>query len=614
MRSGSCRSLSAGFGSLLLLHSFASAQVVELRLREASNLSPIVGAIVRLVDSKGTAIAGLSDELGRVMLRGSAKGIYRIKIDRIGWSGFLSDPFELGQGETVRREIRMTSDRLELPGLVVQAKSGCEQSTQGGALAARLWEEISKALTANLLTQRAQATPLHLREFIREVGRGGEAQRQWVVASRIVRGPPFASFPAERLAREGFVQEEEDSISFAAPDAATILADEFVAGHCFRALPGTGRLAGLAFEPVRGGKAPDVSGTLWVDRATGELRFLEFAYTGLEGILKSAGLGGRVEFQRLVSGRWIVSYWHIRMPRLEVSTLNRNGRPEESARLAGYIDRGGRAEEAMDGFGRVDRAIVQGEVFDSTTGRGLADVVIGVTGTTDSVLVSPDGRFTLAVAASGDRVVTARHPKLGLLGEPTRLSALLSLGDTTSVAFGVPPVSAFSRALCRNSSDRVGIIGVVQDRRGAPAVDREVLAMKSTVRGNVPIDPPRPVTSTTARRQDTHGIPVTSLAIRGDRITGSKTVRTGAQGLFGLCNLPPRGTVQVITVDSGRIQVDIPVALEGQSRWIDVREWGSVDTSGTSIGRIRRVADRESLAGDGHNWVRALWYLGLRPW
>ena len=86
MRSGSCRFLSAGLGSLLLLHSFASAQVVELRLREASNLSPIVGAIVRLVDSKETAIAGLSDELGRVVLRGSAKGIYRIKIDRIGWS------------------------------------------------------------------------------------------------------------------------------------------------------------------------------------------------------------------------------------------------------------------------------------------------------------------------------------------------------------------------------------------------------------------------------------------------------------------------------------------------------------------------------------------------
>jgi hypothetical protein len=155
---------------------------------------------------------------------------------------------------------------------------------------------------------------------------------------------------------------------------------------------------------------------------------------------------------------------------------------------------------------------------------------------------------------------------------------------------------------------------MVLDRHGVPAVDREVLAMKSTVRGNVSIDPPRPVTSTTARRQNTHGTPVTSHVTSGSQVPDSKGVRTSAQGLFGLCNLPPRGTVLVITVDSGRIQVETPVAVGDQSLWIEVREWGSADTSGTSIGSVRTVADRESLAGPSYDWFRVHWYLWLRPW
>src|SRR3712207_8591443 len=51
--------------------------------------------------------------------------------------------------------------------------------------------------------------------------------------------------------------------------------------HCFRLErdPARPHVAGLAFEPVKGRKQPDVRGVLWVDRDTRELLSLDYTYT-----------------------------------------------------------------------------------------------------------------------------------------------------------------------------------------------------------------------------------------------------------------------------------------------------------------------------------------------
>ena len=161
-----------------------------------------------------------------------------------------------------------------------------------------------------------------------------------------------------------------------------------------------------------GRRVPEVTGTLWVDKNSSELRFLEYSYTGLPGVLRPASLGGRVEFRRLANGAWIVSYWYIRMPRLVTNEVYVKHRSGELTRLAGYVDRGGRAEIATDSLGRIDRALVVGSVYDSLAGRGLAGAVVEVPGTGESIVSDDSGHFALAVAASGDQTVVARHPRL----------------------------------------------------------------------------------------------------------------------------------------------------------------------------------------------------------
>jgi hypothetical protein len=542
---------------------------MELRLREDSTLAPVTGAIVRLIGPAGVAAQGLSDAFGRLTLRAPGPGIYRIRVDRIGMSGILTESYILAAGQTYQRELRLGARRTELPPLVVEGRSACSAQGRGGPLASALWEEVRKALTANVLTAES-GLPLHQREFVREVDPRRQPLREWVVVSRLIRGQPFGSLAAPDLVRNGFVQEVGDSALFAAPDAGTLLSDAFVATHCFRAVPGPEGLLGLAFEPVRGRRVPDVAGTLWVRRETAELLALEYSYTGLTGLLRRAALGGRIEYERLASGAWIVGYWHVRMPRIAFD-LTHLGAGRPPAVLAGYLDKGGRARVALDTLGRVDRAVLLGAIHDSTTGRGLAGAFVTVLGTADSVLTDAQGRFELAVAAAGDQRVIARHPKLGLLGEATSKVVLLSLGDTARVAFGVPSPATFVALLCKDNtkSGTVGIVGTAWTSAGHPAARREVRAVRQTVRGPIP--------ATTA--------------------PGGGKSRSSPAGLFGLCGIPEETEISLILgAEGASAAAELPVRLAREPRWVELREAGGVDSSAVSFASVRRHSEADDGA------------------
>jgi hypothetical protein len=516
-----------------------SGQAVELTLREAGSRTPVPGAIVRLLGDKGPVSQGLSNEQGRILLRAPAPGLYLIKADRIGFEGIVVGPVDVKAGETFRREVEMPATRLELPTLEVHGKSACDLAGQGGARAAALWEEVNKALTASVLTQRDHKVPLHVRHFQRELNRDRTVLAEWVYASRLVSGQPFVASAGARLAKVGFVEVNRDTVTWQLPDAALLLSDEFVTTHCFRAAPARDSLVGLAFEPVRGRKVPDVRGTMWVDSASSELRFLEYAYTGLEGDLAKAGLGGRVEFRRLPAGTWIVGDWHVRMPRTENDvhhTMERS--PIIEPRVVGFVDQGGRVEIAVDGVIPVSRAILRGRVHDSTTGTGLAGAVVAVMGYRDSIFTDATGGFELVLPAVGTQTVTATHPKLGLLRALAAVRTVLSLGDTTILAFAVPSVATFARALCGSvERGRSGIVGVARHPGGQVAEDLEVRVRYSTSSGG----------------------------FREER------ARVGPRGTFALCTLPPDQTLTVRLQDRRIALVERNVRLEwGQFSWVDL--------------------------------------------
>ncbi|MGH7561853.1 MAG: carboxypeptidase regulatory-like domain-containing protein [Gemmatimonadales bacterium] len=563
--------------ALLMAVSAARAQTVEIELREAESRAPIAGAIVRLLAESRIVAQGLTSEQGRLSLRAPAAGSYRLKVDRIGWSGFMSDPLQLSAGPPVRANLLLPSVKRELPTLEVRGRSRCRVGQEEGPLVAALWDEIRKALTANLITQRQGSLTLHVREFERDVDPSERILRQWYHSSKLGRGQPFVSLPPELLAREGFVRLLRDSSDFAAPDAVLLLSDEFVSTHCFGAVGGEQNLVGLEFEPIPGRRVADVQGTLWVDRATSELRHIEYRYTGLEGMLERARLGGRVEFRRLPTGSWIVSYWHIRMPRIDVRTApGPGGAIREYARLTGYVDRGGRAEVASNRLGLVTRALVRGVVFDSVANAGLQGAVITLTGRSDSVVTGPDGQYALAVEAFGPQRVAASHPKLGLLGERQDREVILSLGDTITADFAVPAFPAFVRRLCGGPRGRAGVIGRAFRLDSAPG------------RGLV--------------------IEATTLVIG----PSARSIRSVAEdnGLYALCDVPSGTPVAIRLRDRlATVQEEQIRLVHAEWRWLDLKPWGTrTETavrppveirSGPAVltGVVRRDSTGQPIAG-----------------
>lgn len=510
-----------------------------MRLLDDSSRKPVAGAIVRLLRNDSAVAQELTSELGLALLRAERPGTYRLRIDRIGFAGFYSSSFALEAGTLFRTTVSVTSRPLTLPEVVVRSKSRCKAKATEGAVAAALWDEVQKALVANVLTLRQQSVPLLVREFEREVDRSGKVLREWVVRVALTRGQPFASLPAENLARLGFIYFANDSTVFAAPDARLLLSDAFVATHCFRAVPGERGHIGLAFDPVPNRKFPDVSGTLWVKRSTSELTDLSFKYTGLLPDLARADLGGRIEFQRLPSGNWIVSFWHVRMPLLDSakSQLPWSTDPQRT-RLLRYIDRGGRATIAHESTVVADRAIVTGSVFDGTTGHGLSGAVITVAGSADSAVTADAGVFSIALPIAGPRTVTVAHPKFALLRGASTQEVLLSLGDTSRIEFAVPPLATFVRMWCGSPGRRSGAVGIAWGADGRPYGNGELQASWRKPQGG----------------------------------TRTGELRTDANGGYALCDLPPNQPVAIKLVKRDRVLADTSLQLGwAEFRWVDLR-------------------------------------------
>jgi hypothetical protein len=511
--------------------SAVQAQGVEVRLREDTTSRPIAGAIARLIRNDSVVFQTLSNEQGLAILRAGAPGSYYLRVDRIGFTGFRSNTFTLEAGATLRLTVPVPSQSVVLPEIVVKGEKECRGSNIEGAAAAQLWEEIRKALTANVITQEERGISLRIRNFERELSSTGNMLREWVYATAMVQGQPYSSMAPRLLKERGFIYAAADTTYFWIPDARLLLSDEFVSTHCFRAVPGPASRVGLAFEPVPNRKLPDVTGTLWVNRITSELHELEYEYTGVASQLNRIGLGGRVEFQRLPGGSWIVSYWTVRMPRLETFDRIRYRQSAMSiTRVANLIERGGRAAvvSGASGGGSWDKSVITGQVIDSLSGNPLAGVVINVAGALDSAVTSSMGEFALGSPRFGLQLVVATHPLLTVTGAATQQEVVLSLGDTTSARFAVPSIETLARGRCGNLKRRAGVVGAAWTPEGTGDRYASLAALWRMPSGFVRTENARP---------DERGAfafcdlppdqPVTFRLLRGKQVLHETTIKLG---------------------------------------------------------------------------------------
>jgi hypothetical protein len=476
-------------------------QAIRVRATERGTGRVAVGALASLRDSTGrTLIQGLTDQRGVIILAAPSPGRFTLRIDRIGYAGLTLGPIGLVSRDTASIDAVVPDVRVGLPELTVQSTNPveCELQASAGAVVSMLWDEARKALASSEAPQ-SRLHPLEIARYDRRFGPDGSIVEE---SSRRHKGEtpaPFIAVAPARLARNGFHQRRGSNHIFHAPDARVLLSDEFLAQHCFAPAPGPvgSGLVGLRFAPTRRHRnRVDVTGTLWLDQRTAELRHLEFVHTNVDRRLRSGAENGLIEFARLPSGEWIVARWRLRV---------------------GYAERGGEvALVGSDGQAPMAGGWVAGVVYDSLAGRPLADAVISVGPT---FRTGSDGAYRLAIPVGREVVVTARHPRLELFDlVPSARAAAVIRGQEIRLDFAVPSRQTLIARSCPDRSVRIETEAVIVGRTVDSTGQRRSGEIEATWTGT-------PLLRATRR------------ATIGDRET-RMTVPADSLGRFAICGVP----------------------------------------------------------------------------
>ena len=278
----------------------------------------VPGVIVTLLDSAGTPVArALADDGGAFALRAPAPGRYRIEAKRLAFRPTLDRPIVLEAGKILVHNVMLVGAPVQLSAVRVTAEQRCESPADSASAAFVAWEEARKALRSSQLTRLTRAYRVDVTTFVRQ--QGPTQQRFRVTDSASATGlpiRPFTSRPAEELTAHGYVTRDARGEVYHAPDEDVLLSESFATTHCLRMLPDSGNANDLrlGFSPVPGRRLPDISGVLTLDRATSELKRLDFSFVNLRPLHVVATPGGEIVFRRLPEYSWLIEQWAIWLP------------------------------------------------------------------------------------------------------------------------------------------------------------------------------------------------------------------------------------------------------------------------------------------------------------
>ena len=459
------------------------AQIVRGVVVEEGVDAPVEGAMVILMDLDGRTVDRvLTDADGEFIADADHPGPHLIRIDRIGYESLTTERFDVpvnGTYQTVTVPIRP----VELMGINVEGSRRCEVRPEEGRSTARVWEEARKALQAAAWTQSSGAYRYTLLQYSRELEPDGRrVKNETREFQRTLGQAPYVSAPAQELVDSGFVRQNPDrTFTYFAPDADAFLSDAFLDTHCMRLEEVKDGLIGLGFEPVSGRRVADISGTIWIDAATAQLRRLEFRYQDLPRGLEPSNPRGEVVFGRLPNGTWIVRDWHIRMPLLAWA-----GRERLRTVRIGYLEEGGIVWRVIDREGTTviesETASVAGIVRDSLDAGPVDGVVVRTAGseagTAGEVRTGAAGSFMLPGLAPGLQEVELIHASLDTMRlAPPTLSVEAVAGEIVTVPARLPGVGEVLRAACGEPGPNAAVGGILfgRVRRGPSSGSGELV-------------------------------------------------------------------------------------------------------------------------------------------
>lgn len=311
----------------------AFGQALRVNLVDSTTAAPLRGALVALIGADGLAVTEVLTSHSGFGSLSAQPGTYRLRIRRIGYRPYLSAFLTLPRTDVLI--VPVPAIPVVLSAVVISARLRCGPITSDARGLGTVWNEVAKALQASQLTM----------EDLQGVGGRWTYRKTTDTQGRIVATDtsyflitdrrPFGALDPAELASSGYVVGDESSgWSYYGPDETVLLSPEFAATHCFRlerdrAEP---NLIGISFTPTPSRRVPDIAGVAWVDQRTSELQRVTFRYVNA-GLLSRFGGGGETRFQRLPSGAWLVSSWHLRVPRM--------ARAGRVTRSVGFQENGG---------------------------------------------------------------------------------------------------------------------------------------------------------------------------------------------------------------------------------------------------------------------------------
>ena len=431
-----------------------------------------------------------------------ARGAFEVKVPRTGRYGFraLRIGFEpsaevivdvgtagvdtiasVGMHGVDMIELRLSATPVNLTRITVRARDECRVNPDSGLMVSRVWQEARKALVSSQLNESA-ALSVDWVVFERSLDSAGSTVKAQSLTARSERtSRAFRSAPVGLLASQGFVIADGDVLEFFAPDAAVLLSEEFARGHCLALRSGTddhAHLIGVAFLPTHEREGVrDIRGTFWLDRATAELRSLDFSYTNLPRETESVNAGGRVEYARLTPGHWIVNSWTIRMPVVEAEALTstdptrRVYRRASRMSVSGVNEVGGVVTRVMAGDAELLRAELPALEIRVTGGasRPSARTTVTLAGSNVTALTDSAGIARFGQLLAGRYRARVSTPLMDSLRvAPVERAVVVAERGVTRASLAIPGDDQLARAVCgAELSSGAGLLrGSVRDSLG----------------------------------------------------------------------------------------------------------------------------------------------------
>ena len=314
--------------------------------------APVDVAVVSLVDAGDTVVwETLSSASGAFSLPLPPAGTYSVRVSRIGYDSWTSGPIRIDPAQAsglLRLEIPVRP--VPLPELRVTGQNDCPTTPEERQRAFELYESVLPVLAKVSHTEDLGRLRMRLVRPVREWRRGQFLYRYDTTTVVVPQSLPNAS--PGHLEAYGYADALNDTLTtFYAPDGDALASPGFLATHCLSTTADDEgddeAVAGLAFEPRPGREVVDVRGVLWIDTVAAEPRRIEFEYTSLYPFLRrhlepslrmhilsqypdhqrrfisfrriavdKELFGGRLRFERIAHGRWLIRKWGIRSPTL----------------------------------------------------------------------------------------------------------------------------------------------------------------------------------------------------------------------------------------------------------------------------------------------------------